>query len=152
MCYSVCSFVCVCCNIKKDNRIKHTLEYCIQIKSCTALLFKSFINKQACVLEYLCKCHVFVVFRPSIASQARTRFLLSHDLTTNPSSKSILKRLYLWFPILNAWNVSSKLSCQNAILFTLAVEYHYDNHSCLCLEYIHIPTTMANLEAQHKSQ
>lgn len=37
-------------------------------------------------------------------------------------------------------------------LFTLAREYYYDNHACLYLEYIHIPTTMTNLAAEHKSQ
>lgn len=37
-------------------------------------------------------------------------------------------------------------------LFTLAGEYHYVNHPCLYLEYIHIPTTMTNLAAEHKSQ
>lgn len=37
-------------------------------------------------------------------------------------------------------------------LFTLAVEYNYDNHACLYLEYIHIPIMMTNLAAEHKSQ
>lgn len=37
-------------------------------------------------------------------------------------------------------------------LFTLAGEYHYDNHACLYLEYIHILATMTNLAGEHKSQ
>lgn len=71
--------------------------------------------------------------------------MLSHDVTTNPSSEMVLKRLWCpRRPILNAWNVSSKISCHNPHtlartfppppnfreLLTLAWEYHYDNHAC----------------------
>ena len=42
--------------------------------------------------------------------------------------------------------------CWGHELFTLAGGYHYDNHVCLYLEYIHIPTMMPNLAEEHKSQ